>query len=124
MPSFLSLRRARARETVAMNAQPADLLQQTQQLSESVTRPIPGSRKVHVEGSRADVRVPMREIALADTPRIGSAPEPNAPFCVYDTSGPYTDPAAHIDLAAGLPPVRAAWIAERGDSEVLSALSS
>jgi phosphomethylpyrimidine synthase len=107
-----------------MNAQPADLLQQTQQLSDSVTRPIPGSRKVHVEGSRPDLRVPMREIALAPTPRIGSAPEPNAPFCVYDTSGPYTDPGVRIDLAAGLAPLRAAWIAERGDTEALAQLSS
>jgi phosphomethylpyrimidine synthase len=107
-----------------MNAQPADLLQQTQQLSESVTRPIQGSRKVHVEGSRPDLRVPMREIALAATPRIGSAPEPNAPFCVYDTSGPYTDPDAVIDLSTGLAPLRAQWIAERGDTEHLAALSS
>jgi phosphomethylpyrimidine synthase len=107
-----------------MNAQPSELLQQTQQLSESVIRPIPGSRKVHVEGSRPDVRVPMREVALAATPRIGQAAEANAPFCIYDTSGPYTDPDTTIDLAAGLAPLRARWIAERGDSEPLPALSS
>ena len=46
-----------------MNAVPSTLLQQTEQLSESVTRPIPGSRKIYVEGSRPDIRVPMREIA-------------------------------------------------------------
>ncbi|MBS7458503.1 phosphomethylpyrimidine synthase ThiC [Coralloluteibacterium stylophorae] len=107
-----------------MNAQLQPLLDETRTLSESVTRPIPGSRKVHVAGSRDDLRVPMREIALTATPRIGQAPEPNAPFTVYDTSGPYTDPAASIDLAAGLPPLRAAWIAERGDSEELAGLSS
>jgi len=106
-----------------MNAQPTELLLQTQQLSESVTRPIPGSRKIFVEGSRPDVQVPMREIALSDTPKMFGREE-NAPFCVYDTSGPYTDPAAVIDLGAGLPPLRARWIAERGDSEALAGLSS
>ncbi|MFT3807646.1 phosphomethylpyrimidine synthase ThiC [Arenimonas sp.] len=107
-----------------MNAVSVELLRQAQQLSEEVVRPIPGSRKIHVAGSRDDLRVPMREIELTPTPRIGAAAENNAPFSVYDTSGPYTDPQAIIDLAAGLAPLRAAWIAERGDSESLPSLSS
>ena len=107
-----------------MNALPTELLRQAQQLSEEVTRPIPGSRKVHVEGSRADLKVPMREIALSPTPRMYGVQEPNAPFTVYDTSGPYTDPDARIDLATGLPALRAAWIAERGDCAPLEGLSS
>ena len=107
-----------------MNALPTELLRQAQQLSESVTRPIPGSRKIHVEGSRPDIRVPMREIALAQTPRMFGIMEPNAPFTVYDTSGPYSDPDASIDLGAGLAPVRARWIDERGDSAPLAGLSS
>ncbi|HEV2608014.1 MAG TPA: hypothetical protein VGT79_08525, partial [Xanthomonadaceae bacterium] len=45
-----------------MNARPNDLLRQTDELSASVVRPIPGSRKIHVDGSQPDVRVPMREI--------------------------------------------------------------
>ncbi len=106
-----------------MNAIPASLLQQAAQLSGSVTRPIPGSRKIHVEGSRADLRVPMREIGLTRTPTIFGGEE-NAPVTVYDTSGPYTDPDARIDLASGLPALRAAWIAERGDTEELPGLSS
>jgi phosphomethylpyrimidine synthase len=106
-----------------MNAQPSELLLQTQQLSESVTRPIPGSVKIHVTGSREDLQVPMREIALSDTPKMFGKEE-NAPFCVYDTSGPYTDPDARIDLGAGLPPLRARWIEERGDSAPLAGLSS
>ncbi|KAF1687286.1 phosphomethylpyrimidine synthase ThiC [Pseudoxanthomonas broegbernensis] len=106
-----------------MNAIPASLIQQTEQLSESVTRPIPGSRKIHVEGSRADIRVPMREIALTKTPTLFGGEE-NAPLAVYDTSGPYTDPEARIDLSAGLPALRARWVAERGDTEPLPALSS
>ncbi len=106
-----------------MSAEPASLLRQTGQLSESVTAPIPGSRKVFVAGSRADLRVPMREIALSRTPTVFGG-EDNPPVTVYDTSGPYTDPDARIDLSAGLGALRAGWIAERGDSERLSAPSS
>ena len=106
-----------------MNALAADLIRQTAELSESVTRPIPGSRKIHVSGSRADLQVPMREVVLADTPLMFGA-EKNAPLALYDTSGPYTDPQISIDLAAGLAPLRARWIVERGDSEQLKGLSS
>ena len=105
-----------------MNAQPS-LQQQAQQLSESVTRPIPGSRKIFVAGSRPDLQVPMREIALTRTPTLFGGEE-NHPVTVYDTSGPYTDPQANIDLAAGLAAVRSAWIEERGDTEQLTGLSS
>jgi len=74
----------------------------------SLTRePFPASRKIHVEGSRPDVRVPMREIALSNGEAV----------VVPDTSGPYTDPAAAIDVRQGLPAVRAAWVADRGDTE-------
>src|SRR5690606_13630354 len=110
--------------THPMNAIPASLLEQTEQLSSSVTRPIPGSRKIHVDGSLANtaqqpVRVPMREITLTRTPTIFGGEE-NAPVTVYDTSGPYTDPDARIDLGSGLPAVRAQWIAARGDTEELA----
>ena len=106
-----------------MNAVPSELLQQADRLSSDVVRPIPGSRKIFVEGSRPDIRVPMREIDLAKTPTIFGG-EDNAPLAVYDCSGPYTDPAVDIDLARGLAPLRAQWIAERGDTEALAGLSS
>jgi len=106
-----------------MNAVPSELIQQAEQLSADVTRPIPGSHKIHVEGSRPDLRVPMREIALAKTPTMFGG-EDNAPLAVYDTSGAYTDANAQIDLARGLAPLRAQWIAERGDTGVLAELSS
>jgi len=105
-----------------MNALPS-LIQQTAELSESVTRPISGSHKIHVAGSRADIRVPMREIALADTPSMFGA-EQNAPFVTYDTSGPYTDPQYRVDLSAGLPDMRARWIDERGDTQRLADFTS
>lgn len=75
-----------------------------------------GSKKVYVEGSRPDILVPMREIALS--PTTGSfGEEENAPVRVYDTSGPYTDPAYKVDITKGLPALRSAWIRERGDVE-------
>ena len=70
------------------------------------TGPIRGSRKIHV----GDLRVAMREIALEP-----SSGEP--PLRVYDTSGPYTDPNARIDIMAGLPSLRREWIIGRGDVE-------
>ncbi|MDQ3494743.1 MAG: phosphomethylpyrimidine synthase ThiC [Pseudomonadota bacterium] len=106
-----------------MNAVPSSLLQQTEQLSESVTRPIPGSRKIFVAGSRPDLRVAMREVVQTQTPTLFGG-EDNPPVTVYDPSGPYTDPDASIDLAVGLAPLRARWIAERGDTEVLHRLTS
>ncbi|WP_405106029.1 phosphomethylpyrimidine synthase ThiC [Paenibacillus sp. FSL K6-1217] len=77
----------------------------------------PASRKVYVEGSRPDIRVPMREISLSRTEGVAGEEE-NDPLRVYDTSGIYTDAAEETDIRRGLPPLRACWIAERGDSEV------
>ncbi|MED4075123.1 phosphomethylpyrimidine synthase ThiC [Lysinibacillus fusiformis] len=75
-----------------------------------------GSKKVYVEGSRPDILVPMREIALS--PTTGSfGDEENAPIRVYDTSGPYTDPSFRVDITKGLPALRSPWIQERGDVE-------
>ncbi len=86
------------------------------QLSPDLRTPLSASHKVYLTGSRPDLRVPMREIEQTPTPsRTG--PQPNAPVRVYDTSGPYTDPATAIDLRQGLPPLRQAWILERGDVE-------
>ena len=101
-----------------MSAIPEDFIKQTTQLSEDVTRPFPNSSKIYVQGSRPDIRVPMRQIRQADTPASFGA-EQNPAITVYDTSGPYSDPDAKIDLLAGLPDVRAAWIADREDTEQL-----
>ncbi|MGH7198631.1 MAG: phosphomethylpyrimidine synthase ThiC [Candidatus Omnitrophota bacterium] len=68
----------------------------------------PSSRKMYVSGTlHPAIRVPMREISLSENP----------PLCVYDTSGPYTDPGARISVREGLEPVRASWIVRRGDAE-------
>ncbi len=84
---------------------------------------LPNSRKIHVLGSRPDIRVPMREISQAAT-ETAFGGETNPPVYAYDCSGPYTDPQAEIDIRRGLPAMRAPWIAERGDSEALAGLTS
>ncbi len=106
-----------------MSAIPEDFIRQTIRLSEEVTRPFPNSRKIYIEGSRPDIRVPMREIMQTDTPsNFGS--EANPPIPVYDTSGPYTDPNAEIDLRQGMPDLRGGWIRERDDTVQLEGPSS
>jgi phosphomethylpyrimidine synthase len=100
-----------------------ELLRAAAQLSADITRPYPNSRKVHLQGSRPDLRVSIREIAQYSTPTADGV-EDNPPIPVYDTSGPYTDPHARIDLRRGLPALRASWIEERGDTEKLSGPSS
>ncbi|MGZ4161814.1 MAG: phosphomethylpyrimidine synthase ThiC, partial [Neobacillus sp.] len=75
-----------------------------------------GSKKVYVEGSRSDIKVPMREIELSRT-ETSFGEEENAPIRVYDTSGPYTDSNYHIDIRKGLPALRKKWILERNDVE-------
>jgi phosphomethylpyrimidine synthase len=106
-----------------MSPTASDVKPEAERLSAEVTRPFPASRKIHVQGSRPDLRVPLREIVLAATHTREGLRE-NAPLPVYDTSGPYTDAGAEIDLCAGLAPARARWIEERGDTERLAELSS
>ena len=106
-----------------MSAIPEDFIKKTSALSDEVTRPFPGARKVYVGGSRPDIRVPMREVAQAPTPASFGAEE-NPPITVYDTSGPFTDPDVRIDLLRGMPDVRSTWIEERGDTEQLAGPSS
>ncbi|GLH35153.1 MULTISPECIES: phosphomethylpyrimidine synthase ThiC [Pseudomonas] len=98
-------------------------LSESAQVDQQSVQPFPRSRKVYVEGSRPDIRVPMREISLHDTPTDFGG-EANAPVMVYDTSGPYTDPDVIIDVRKGLADVRSAWIDARGDTERLGGLSS
>ena len=92
-------------------------------VDENAVQPFPNSRKVYIQGSREDIRVPMREITCADTPTT-SGKEKNPPVTVYDTSGPYTDPDSRIDIRRGLEPLRQSWITERDDTELLEKLSS
>ncbi|MDP3211198.1 phosphomethylpyrimidine synthase ThiC [Methylotenera sp.] len=109
-----------------MNATDKNLtkfLNETASVDESATTPFAKSRKVYVEGSRPDIRVPFREISLSDTPSAFGA-EKNPPVVVYDTSGPYTDPTISIDIRNGLPALRTGWIMERGDVEQLDGPTS
>ncbi|MBI2986742.1 MAG: phosphomethylpyrimidine synthase ThiC [Deltaproteobacteria bacterium] len=81
------------------------------------TEPLPASRKIYVPGKRhRDVRVTMREISVTALPHVGDG-QANRSLVIYDTSGPYTDPAVKIDIRKGLPPLRLEWIKARGDVE-------
>src|SRR5690606_29512770 len=93
-------------------------------VTELSRQPFPGSEKIHIPGSRPDLQVALREIHLTPTRLASGGEEINPPLRVYDTSGPYTDPAVQIDVRKGLPALRQYWIAERGDSEALPAFSS
>jgi phosphomethylpyrimidine synthase len=105
-----------------MNANPK-FLSQTALVDNAAVQPLPNSRKIYVTGSRPDIRVPMREITLSDTPASMGA-EKNPAIYVYDCSGPYTDPAVKIDIRSGLDGLRTPWILERNDTEALTGPSS
>ncbi|MDR5802380.1 phosphomethylpyrimidine synthase ThiC [Caballeronia sp. LZ001] len=105
-----------------MNANPK-FLSENAVVDAAAIAPLPNSRKVYVTGSTPDIRVPMREITQSDTPDSFGG-EKNPPVYVYDTSGPYSDPDAKIDIRSGLPALRAGWIEARGDTEELAGLSS
>ncbi|MGF1769483.1 phosphomethylpyrimidine synthase ThiC [Enterovibrio makurazakiensis] len=91
-------------------------------------QPFPNSQKIHVEGSRPDIRVGMREISLAPSLIGGDKKNPqfedNEAVRVYDTSGVYTDPSYDIDIYSGLPKLRERWIEERSDTELLDKVTS
>ncbi|MSQ00137.1 MAG: phosphomethylpyrimidine synthase ThiC [Methylotenera sp.] len=96
---------------------------ETAKIDPATTLSFANSRKIYIQGSRPDIQVPFREISLSDTPSMFGA-EKNPPVMVYDTSGPYTDPAISIDIRNGLPALRAKWIEERNDTEQLDGPSS
>jgi len=106
-----------------MSVQSNKNLSESAQVDQQSIQPFPRSQKIYVQGSRPDIRVPMREISLDVTPTDFGG-EINAPVTVYDTSGPYTDPNVTIDVRNGLADVRSAWIEDRGDTEKLPGLTS
>ena len=106
-----------------MSAIPESFLKKTASVSQAVTQPFPNSKKIYVEGSRPDLRVPMREVTQTPTHTSDGAEE-NPPITIYDTSGPYSDPNQTIDLMQGLKALRENWIIERSDTEQLEGPSS
>ena len=106
-----------------MSAAPDEFFSKTARVDPDSVQPFPSSKKVYQTGDRSDLNVPFREISLADT-HSSEGVERNDAVYVYDTSGPYTDPDANIDIRRGLAPLRARWIEERGDTERLDDVSS
>ena len=89
----------------------------------NLTYAYPASEKIYLGGTRDDIRVGMRQINLSDTTQADGSKTPNSPLRVYDTSGPYTDPAITVDVTKGLAPVREQWIEDRADTEFTEATS-
>ncbi|MDX1810128.1 MAG: phosphomethylpyrimidine synthase ThiC [Sulfurospirillaceae bacterium] len=99
-------------------------LHNLKEINKSYVENLPNSKKVYETGSTSDIRVPMREITLSNTAKSDGSFEENPPLYVYDTSGPYTDPLANINLHQGLRPIRNSWIEKRDDTEKLDDFSS
>ena len=76
----------------------------------------PRSRRIYIQGSRDDLRVPVREVELTASSDAGSE-RADPPLRLYDTRGFHSDPAMKIDVREGLPELRSHWIRERGDVE-------
>jgi len=97
-------------------------------LKNVLNQSFPNSKKVYVEGKIHNIKVGMREINLSDTLVSGKKDNPvyekNAPLCVYDTSGFYTDENVQIDVHKGIPRLRESWIEARGDVKDLTSNSS
>ncbi|WP_353148267.1 phosphomethylpyrimidine synthase ThiC [Chryseobacterium sp.] len=94
-------------------------------MAHSITcSPFPNSKKIYVEGQIHPINVAMREIQLSPTKLTNGTLEHNAPVTVYDTSGPYTDETAEIDIQKGLPRIREQWILDRNDVDILDGITS
>ncbi|EJL71147.1 phosphomethylpyrimidine synthase ThiC [Chryseobacterium populi] len=94
-------------------------------MAHSITRsPFPNSKKIYIEGTLYPINVGMREIHLSATKLTNGTLEHNSPVTIYDTSGPYTDENAEIDILKGLPRIREQWILNREDVNILDQISS
>lgn len=94
-------------------------------MNHTITRsPFPNSKKIYMEGDLHPIHVAMREIELSPTQLSNGTMEHNPPVTVYDTSGPYTDEHAEIDITKGLPRIREQWILNRNDVDVLDGITS
>ena len=93
---------------------------ESEEILETASKTFGGSKKIYLEGSSSDIKVPMREILQTDS-LIGEKKQKNKPLYVYDTSGPYTDPEIEIDIEAGIPKSRNKWLLHReGNSTQMS----
>lgn len=110
-------------KTTSKNKNNSEFAAASAHVDKAAIAQLPNSQKVYVQGSRPDIRVPMRKIEQDPTP-TDMGGEENPAIYVYDTSGAYTDPAAKIDIQKGLTPLRAAWINERDDTEELTGPTS
>ncbi|MCY4420514.1 MAG: phosphomethylpyrimidine synthase ThiC [Gammaproteobacteria bacterium] len=106
-----------------MSASASSIQEKSAKLSSDIRQPLPGSRKIFIQGSSKDLMVGMREVQCSATASSFGA-EANPPITIYDTSGPYSDPDVEVDLQQGLPALRKSWIERRNDTLQLVGPSS
>ena len=95
---------------------------ESEEILETASKTFGGSKKIYLEGSTSDIRVPMREILQTDS-LVGEKKQKNKPLFVYDTSGPYTDPEIEIDIEAGIPKSRNKWLLHREENSTQMSLA-
>ncbi len=95
---------------------------ESEEILETASKTFGGSKKIYLEGSSSDIKVPMREILQTDS-LIGEKKQKNKPLYVYDTSGPYTDPDIEIDIEAGIPKSRNKWLLHREENSTQMSLA-
>ena len=95
---------------------------ESEEILETASKTFGGSKKIYLEGSSSDIKVPMREILQTDS-LIGEKKQKNKPLYVYDTSGPYTDPEIEIEIEAGIPKSRNKWLLHRGENSTQMSLA-
>jgi len=95
---------------------------ESEEILETASKTFGGSKKIYLEGSTSDIKVPMREILQTDS-LVGEKKQKNKPIYVYDTSGPYTDPEIEIDIEAGIPKSRNKWLLHREENSTQMSLA-
>ncbi len=95
---------------------------ESEEILETASKTFGGSKKIYLEGSSSDIKVPMREILQTDS-LVGEKKQKNKPIYVYDTSGPYTDPEIEIDIEAGIPKSRNKWLLHREENSTQMSLA-
>ena len=95
---------------------------ESEEILETASKTFGGSKKIYLEGSTSNIRVPMREILQTDS-LVGEKKQKNKPLFVYDTSGPYTDPEIEIDIEAGIPKSRNKWLLHREENSTQMSLA-
>jgi phosphomethylpyrimidine synthase len=95
---------------------------ESKEILETASKTFAGSKKIYLDGSKPEIKVPMREILQTDS-LTAEGKQKNRPLYVYDTSGPYTDPEVEIDIEFGIPKNRLSWLSSREENSTQMSLA-